>query len=56
MITEGPYGYAGMIPCHTCCEFLLKKSNSEPKEPIIFPKPPDFIQKVLKLLKDFNGA
>ena len=31
MITEGPYGYSGKIPCLTCSRFSIKEDNFEPK-------------------------
>jgi hypothetical protein len=44
MITEGPYGYAGVIPCTTCSRFSVVLDNYEscsgdPKAQLEKPEP-----------------
>lgn len=35
MITSGPYGYAGPIPCNTCSRFSMTEDNYEPATKIV---------------------
>ncbi|MFA6359054.1 MAG: hypothetical protein WCY09_10450 [Candidatus Omnitrophota bacterium] len=41
MITHGPYGYTGKIPCATCINFSFEYDNYEPatKEDVEVKKP-----------------
>ena len=42
MITNGPYGYAGEIPCVTCRHFSVAQDNYEP----MYPPPKEWSGKV----------
>lgn len=47
MITSGPYGYTGVIPCQRCSRFSSREDNYKPKidmAEVTFQEIKDFMQ------------